>query len=425
MSDIALDADELLTGINNLLSFAGLKKRIQSSDELTNASSSLFVTLFETLFSCQLLGINPNPTTHEHYCSNTQIVLDGIAQKFDINLHHISGEDIVRGDRRSLYNLTAILQRIVNIIQCTSVQSELGSDYFSLDDTQDDETDEEFFNNLRLSQSEASVPLQTSDSTQQFADELSSKNPSYEDLFRGRVPDRLECLRALTDDAGCLFAHDARDAVLKGQKRILQEEKVDAARRRRQHFLERAAAESGMRNRRSLDTSQKAWQHRWLEDLEQEERAFQLARTHTGAVAVQQVYRAYLARLRRLRVAEEREVSDRVKRLKEGRRQQNENLANLYEERIRMLSSCSHRVGADDNFVRESRRASERLRLSFSEEQKRALSIALSESRQDRERMMLQRADAHRCLLELLLYDKDHQKSTHTRARFPHCHCSC
>lgn len=397
---------DLVEAINDLLKFAGLKRKLISSDELASVSSSLFVSLFETLFSCRLPGINPNPLTHEDYCANTQVVLDSISQRFDINLHHISGDDIVKGDMRALSNLTAIMQRIVGIIECSLAQSEgIRTSSFSLYDVDNNSVDDINKDGFDFSKTRFSGQSNGNAATNKKLQSFPSNI-----LFRGRVPNRQNGVHIFVDDAAFLLAQDTRDALLKAENRRLQEERICAARRRRDHVLEKVAAQSGLRNLRNANTSMRSWQHRWLESLEKEERSFQLDRAHTEALSIQQVYRAYFSRLKSLRVNEQRELSERIKRLKEGQRQRNENLANLYEDRIRMLESDSQRLGWDDGHYHDSLLACKEMQTSFSERQKRALAIALNESRQDRERMIFERKDAHNCLMDLLLYQR-HQKN--------------
>lgn len=107
---------ELLEDVNALLSVAGINaKRISSIEELTRVASSMFVALFESLFHVRLEGIVRNPYTSMDYTINAQLVVDGLAGQIDMDLQHIDGQSIVKGDVRSISNLVHIFCRCAKI----------------------------------------------------------------------------------------------------------------------------------------------------------------------------------------------------------------------------------------------------------------------------------------------------------------------
>ena len=108
--------ENLLAETNELLARVGINaKQIQSVNELSRVSSSMFVAVYESLFRTKLVGIIRNPQTRDEYTLNVQCVIDELSEQIQIDLKHISGEDIADGDIRSISNLLHIFVRIFKV----------------------------------------------------------------------------------------------------------------------------------------------------------------------------------------------------------------------------------------------------------------------------------------------------------------------
>ncbi|XP_059167275.1 uncharacterized protein LOC131949406 isoform X2 [Physella acuta] len=99
---------------NNLLAEFNIPRIIE---EISDISASLFVVLYESLFSDKLPGIIRNPTTKEDNIKNCQTVIDVLST--DVvkdNLSHIRGSDIVQGDVTAISNLLDIFQCLLEYV---------------------------------------------------------------------------------------------------------------------------------------------------------------------------------------------------------------------------------------------------------------------------------------------------------------------
>eukprot|EP00607_Mallomonas_marina_P006394 CAMPEP_0182426534 /NCGR_PEP_ID=MMETSP1167-20130531/13026_1 /TAXON_ID=2988 /ORGANISM="Mallomonas Sp, Strain CCMP3275" /LENGTH=430 /DNA_ID=CAMNT_0024608023 /DNA_START=117 /DNA_END=1409 /DNA_ORIENTATION=- len=411
--------NELVISVNNLLNFAGLGTKIKSFNELKKVSSSLFVALFEAFFFCELHNVCRNPLNKEDYILNAQLVVDSISQRINVNLHHISGEDIVQGDFRSLSNLANIFLRIVNLTQSphlqpneplpgTTLQREQDTSFSVSSAGSIDEEEEGRRSSLSsvpvLSDSGSGSGL-VSRSTRSREKERDGHNRRAPGHSRARVPTSFDCLRMTPEDVRMLVEMEAREAVLRSQSESMFNEKQEAARSRRQHLVRSIATRSAVRNSKKDAVALKAKQRKWLEELESEERSFQLARSHCDSVTLRKCYAGYLHRLKSWRLEEQKEVAARIKELRQQSHLHIQSLTNLFEDRVRMLgegSSHGHRLGGGKEALKKSRRVVREMSNSFSEGQKRMLEIRREEVRQDRSKLMLQREEAHRCLLQLL-----------------------
>eukprot|EP01041_Mallomonas_annulata_P007572 gene7572-15525_t len=228
------------------------------------------------------------------------------------------------------------------------------------------------------------------------------------------------CLRMTAEDIGDLLRMDSREALLRVQRTIVLDEKQEAARSRRQRLLDMVSNRCGERNRHSEGVALQTSQRRWLEALECEERSFILARSQTDTAMLQKIYKGYLRKLREWRTDEHHEVgvnaclhnsppvAGKVRHLRASYHQHIQNLTRLFEDRVRTLKESDRRarcstVGGD--VLRDSWTTKKELEESFRTGRTRMLELSLEEVRQERERQMYQRKEAHRCLLQLLAAD--------------------
>ncbi len=73
------------------------------------------VAIFEALFRVRLDGIIRNPQKESDYAQNAQVVIDALAAKINISLHHITGLAVAMGDRKALSNLIRILYHLASL----------------------------------------------------------------------------------------------------------------------------------------------------------------------------------------------------------------------------------------------------------------------------------------------------------------------
>ena len=107
---------DLIGSTNKLLEYVGISsKRIKSIDELIRVSSSMFVTVYEALFRTRLENIIRLPRTDQDYAANCQSVVNSLSIKVQMDLRHITGDLIVRGNKRALSNLVNIFLRIASL----------------------------------------------------------------------------------------------------------------------------------------------------------------------------------------------------------------------------------------------------------------------------------------------------------------------
>ena len=116
---------QLIKKVNNLLRLVGISSDGEAVgvSEFRRVASSIFVALFEKIFSTRLEGIIRNPSTKSDYVVNAQSVIDGLSNQIQIDLQHISGLSIVNGDLRALTNLVHIFFRIIHITSGGSLSS--------------------------------------------------------------------------------------------------------------------------------------------------------------------------------------------------------------------------------------------------------------------------------------------------------------
>ncbi|KAH9494854.1 hypothetical protein Btru_015833 [Bulinus truncatus] len=99
---------------NHLLAEFSIPTRLE---DVSDISASLFVVLYESLFSERLSGIVRQPFTKEDEIHNCQTVIDVLSS--DVvhdNLSHIRGADIIAGNITSISNLLDIFQYLFEYV---------------------------------------------------------------------------------------------------------------------------------------------------------------------------------------------------------------------------------------------------------------------------------------------------------------------
>lgn len=107
----------LVHSTNKLLNLSGfvLTKEFSTVEEICRVSSSLFVAIFESLFNMEIGEINRQPRGFRDHAYNADLIVNGLSEYIEMDLSHITGEEIVDGSIGAISNLVHILLRIVTI----------------------------------------------------------------------------------------------------------------------------------------------------------------------------------------------------------------------------------------------------------------------------------------------------------------------
>ncbi|CAM9344969.1 unnamed protein product [Ascophyllum nodosum] len=116
--DEASEEGFILASINTLLNRVGISaKPINSFEELRKSASSMFVAIFEAMFQVRQRGVVRKPAHVHNYVHNAQMVVDALAGPIlNMDLSHITGEAIVRGDTVAIRNLVDIFMGINEVV---------------------------------------------------------------------------------------------------------------------------------------------------------------------------------------------------------------------------------------------------------------------------------------------------------------------
>ncbi|CAM9610392.1 unnamed protein product [Pylaiella littoralis] len=116
--DEANEEGFILASINTLLNRVGISaKPINSFEELRKSASSMFVAIFEAMFQVRQRGVVRKPAHVHNYVHNAQMVVDALAGPIlNMDLSHITGEAIVRGDTVAIRNLVDIFMGISEVV---------------------------------------------------------------------------------------------------------------------------------------------------------------------------------------------------------------------------------------------------------------------------------------------------------------------
>lgn len=117
--------EDVVIKTNGLLSHFNLPTQVASVRDIT---ASLFVVLYESLFSDRLPGIVRQPLTKDDEINNCQMVIDVLsADVINDNLSHIHGTDIVQGKLQSISNLLDIFSFLYEYV-IKQIESDIPTD---------------------------------------------------------------------------------------------------------------------------------------------------------------------------------------------------------------------------------------------------------------------------------------------------------
>uniref|UniRef100_UPI0037E8F902 centrosomal protein of 95 kDa-like n=1 Tax=Semicossyphus pulcher TaxID=241346 RepID=UPI0037E8F902 len=100
---------------NDLLSKCHINLKLR---KLTDCDASAFIALYENIFGEKVPDYIASPCSQEDDVHNVQSVIDSLSLDYlQISLSHITGENVVRGDRESIKNLLEIFDGLLEYLK--------------------------------------------------------------------------------------------------------------------------------------------------------------------------------------------------------------------------------------------------------------------------------------------------------------------
>jgi len=394
--DIEKKEMELTNNVNYLLKLVGINNEDQKVGvhELRRVASSIFVALFEKLFSTRLDGIIRRPNTKSDYEMNAQRVVDGLSNQIDLDLPHITGMNIVNGDLRALSNLVHIFFHIVSI---TSAGSQSSSE-------------------------ERGNPRQGRRNISS-GDSIGESLSTHESIFevegtktkRKRPSNHLrkmaENIRRNIDISDGNFEHilakEAEGVLRSSEIMLAQQQRLEAARQRRQDAMKHRSTHFGNYNKQKERVSNEVLQSRFIEDSARAENAFNLRRSNEEHVMLRKIYKGLLSKMHEWRADKHEEVRERVNTMREEARRHIKALQTLFEDRVRVLRESEVEARANEHLMLNAhKRMGAEMQRTWAVKQKRTLGKRKDQVTQARDHELLIRREAHKNLLALLSSEK-------------------
>ncbi|XP_020757398.2 centrosomal protein of 95 kDa isoform X3 [Odocoileus virginianus] len=122
---------EWITVANNLLLKCHIHLRIR---ELEDCDANVFIALYQSILGEKVPDLIAIPRSQEDEAHNVQAVIDSLALDYlQVSLSHITGENIVKGDKESIKNLLEIFDGLLeylteHISETSHEKSETGQD---------------------------------------------------------------------------------------------------------------------------------------------------------------------------------------------------------------------------------------------------------------------------------------------------------
>ncbi|XP_024429111.2 centrosomal protein of 95 kDa isoform X2 [Desmodus rotundus] len=123
---------EWVTVANNLLLKCHIHLRIH---ELEDCDANVFIALYQSILGEKVPDLIASPRSQEDEAHNVQAVIDSLALDYlQVSLSHITGENIVKGDKESIKNLLEIFDGLLeylteHISETSHEKSEIGQDF--------------------------------------------------------------------------------------------------------------------------------------------------------------------------------------------------------------------------------------------------------------------------------------------------------
>ncbi|KAM8774007.1 centrosomal protein of 95 kDa [Rhynchonycteris naso] len=112
--DMAGSEAEWITIANNLLLKCHIHLRIH---ELEDCDVNVFIALYQSILGEKVPDLIASPSSQEDEAHNVQAVIDSLALDYlQVSLSHITGENIVKGDKESIKNLLEIFDGLLEYL---------------------------------------------------------------------------------------------------------------------------------------------------------------------------------------------------------------------------------------------------------------------------------------------------------------------
>jgi len=396
----AEDEDEtsrLIANTNKLLVDVGIAaKKIKSKQELARLAPSVFVAVFEALYHARIDGIIRKPTSNEDYEHNAQLVIDNLSDQINIDLTHISGKAIVNGDFRALSNLVHIFMRIVSLAasreSLSTIESaeedfdDLGlkrrltnNDSISTKDSLLEQMKEEFPHGISPKKSaEVATPSRSARKTP-------TSTPGK------RQPDQEKLLRSFIDKS-----------LHKVDRQLDFELKQHRAARRRKTLTYIRRSRSSQQNSQAQHIAMLAKHRKALQDLNLNQRSFELKKTNEDVVQLRSVYNALYKEEIKLRVDEERLLRKQQEYARENVANHIENMERLFKERLEILREQNPRENDKSTNIE----VLEKIIRGVDTKHKELFEKSVDLAAQERQRALLWRCESYADIKALLKAEK-------------------
>ncbi|KAM4585139.1 centrosomal protein of 95 kDa-like isoform 2-T2 [Odontesthes bonariensis] len=114
---------------NDLLSKCHINLRLR---KLTDCNADVFIALYENIFGEKVPDYIASPCSQEDDVHNVQSVIDSLSLDYlQISLSHITGENVVRGDKESIKNLLEIFDGLLEYLNEEINEESQNSEEFS------------------------------------------------------------------------------------------------------------------------------------------------------------------------------------------------------------------------------------------------------------------------------------------------------
>ncbi|XP_070083143.1 centrosomal protein of 95 kDa isoform X3 [Equus caballus] len=114
LQDMARSEAEWVTVANNLLLKCHIHLRIH---ELEDCDANVFIAFYQSILGEKVPDLIAIPRSQEDEAHNVQAVIDSLALDYlQVSLSHITGENIVKGDKESIKNLLEIFDGLLDYL---------------------------------------------------------------------------------------------------------------------------------------------------------------------------------------------------------------------------------------------------------------------------------------------------------------------
>jgi hypothetical protein len=294
-----------------------------------------------------------------------------------MDLKHITGESIVRGDLQSISNLVSILFRIVHLTKSASNRSK--------DSEFPDEVIETFITAPKSTDS-----ISTHESAFNFGDE---------------------------DDVITEDPYLNNDFVKKSVKLFELERKQVSAEKRRSRIRKVRQTMFTASNQRKAAVSQSTLQARKTEELRKLEKSYLLRKSTDEHVMLRNVYKGLLKKMHVWKAEDLRDSKEKLKQLQSDAEAHRKSIDNLFQDRMKILKEQELELTTrNDTVVKSQRKMLQDLLVSQKQQQDKMMQEKLNELDHRRVRWTHFRKEAHEDLIAVLSVEKWSESLRNTHA---------